>query len=215
MKRFAVGLGLVIAVGVAGAACGGASTSSGSLGHGASSGGGSSGGGNGSSSSGGGSASDDGGSGSGDDGGGGSSSSSSGGSFNLSGWTCPSDTVLGGYSAACVSCLETMCTSQLTMCMTASCSTCESPVFTCETASCMSPCTPGGGADGGTVSGGEGGAGAGTCAGLMKCCPLVSAVDPNTGSACSPTAATGNQMSCQTLLATILGVAPQLGSYCQ
>ena len=221
MKRLASSLGIVgtcLVIGFVIGACSGSSTTGPVLGHSGSSGGGGSGGGGGGSSGGGSSgqgASDDGGGSSSGDDSGGAGSSSSGGSFNLNGWTCPSGSVLGGYSATCISCLETMCTSQLNACMTGSCSACEGPVFSCETQSCGGPCTPGssGGEAGTPVVVGDGGAG--TCAGLAKCCPLVSAVDPSTGSACTTTAATGNQMSCQTLLATIVGVAPQIASYCQ
>ena len=206
----ATGRGAVCAWGLAsiiGAlACSGASGAP--AGHGSSSGGSSSsGGGSGSSSS----ATDDSGGGSGDD----AASSSSGGStLNTSGWTCPSDTVFSGYSPGCVTCLETMCLTPLTQCMTSACTACEGPVFTCETQSCQSACAAGGASgDAGGSSGasGDGGAATGTCAGLMRCCTLAASISAMLGASCTSVAQSGNEASCQSAIASLPAT---LSPYC-
>jgi hypothetical protein len=49
----------------------------------------------------------------------------------------------------------------------------------------------------------------------MKCCTLVGSVSPSEAASCTSTAQSGNQSSCQSFIAAIEMVAPQLGSYCQ
>jgi hypothetical protein len=130
--------------------------------------------------------------------------------INTSGWTCPSGSVLGGYSMTCVSCLETMCLSQLTACMTGSCSSCEGPVYACETQSCNSPCSAGGGSSGsgGGTPLGDGAPPSGACASLMACCSLVGAVSPSDATECSSTAESNNENSCQSFITAINSVVP-------
>jgi hypothetical protein len=151
---------------------------------------------------------DDGGSSLGDDGGSGTTSSSSGGGVMLdaSGWTCPFDTVFGGYTMACVSCVEAMCTSQVTACVSGTCASCEGPVFTCLSASCESACAPGTGSNGGGASGGSSSAGA--CASLSTYCPLLAVVSAQHASQCTMTASGGNDGSCQNFVVAVNSVAP-------
>lgn len=201
-------------------ACSGSTSQSG--GHGSSSGGGQSSGGQSSSGSAGGSGGSSSGGGVGDDGGSvtgddASSSSSSGGStLNLNGWTCPSDSVLGGYSTACVSCLEAMCLTQLQACQTGTCATCEGPVFTCESQMCQSACGAGASSSGAGSSGvGDGGGTAtGSCAGLMTCCGLAASIPQlaSFSAQCTSVAQSGNQTSCQSLIAMLPST---LSTYCQ
>ena len=144
----------------------------------------------------------------GDDGGSGTTGSSSGGGVMLeaSGWTCAFDTVFGGYTMAWASCVEAMCTSQVTACISRTCANCEGPVFTCLSASCASTCAAGTGSSSGGASGG--GSSAGACASLSSCCPLLAVVGAQYASQCTMTASGGNDGSCQNFVAAVNSVAP-------
>jgi hypothetical protein len=140
--------------------------------------------------------------------------------FDGANWACPSSLVFGEYSDTCVSCLENMCSSQLSQCVSNDCATCEGPVFSCETQSCSDACAIDGGNSGGVpddaggaATGSEGGTttGTGSCAGLMTCCGFVAMVSATEAADCTSVAQSGNETSCQQVI-SMLG---QLATYCQ